>query len=82
MALHYEFCFLRDYTRFNGFCPSFIDRRISQFLEKVYGCPKGVTETGVTHDKPIYFSFPYFMPFSEKLKSGFINASVLILFKK
>ena len=29
MAMHNEFCFLRDYLRANGICTSFIDRRIS-----------------------------------------------------
>ena len=64
---------MRDYFRSNDFCTSFIDRRISQFLEKVFGCSKGVTETGVTHEKPIYFSFPYFDPFSEKLKQDLLT---------
>ena len=66
-ALHNEFCFLRDYFRSNGFCTLFIDGRISQFLDNVFGCPKGVTETGVIREKPIYFSFPDRGLFSEKL---------------
>ena len=57
----------------NGFCTSFIDRRISQFRDKVFGCSKGVTGTCVTNDKPIYFSFPYFGPFSEKLKQDLLT---------
>ena len=71
--MHNEFCFLRDYFSSNVFCTSFIARRISQFLDKVFGCPKGVTETGVTHDKPVYFSFLYFGPFSEKLKQDLLT---------
>ena len=71
--MHNEFCFLRDYFRANGFCTSLIDRRISQFLDKVFGCSKGVTGTLVTNDKPIYFSFPHFEPFSEKLKQDLLT---------
>ena len=55
------------------FFTSFIDSWISQFLDKVFGCPKGVTETCVTNAKPIYFSFPYFRPFSEKLKQNLLT---------
>ena len=73
MAMHNEFCILRDYFCATGFCNSFIDRRISQFLDKVFGWSKGVTGTCVTNDKPIYFSFPYFGPFSEKLKWDLLN---------
>ena len=73
IALHNEFCFLRDYFRANGFCTSFIDRRISQFLDKVYSCSKGVTGTCLADDKPIYFSFFYFGPFSEKLKKDLLT---------
>ena len=73
MAMHNEFCFLRDYFRADGFCTSFIDRRISQFLDNVFGCSKGVTGISVTNDKPIYFSFPYFGPFSEKLKQDLLT---------
>ena len=73
MAMHNEFCFLRDYFRANGFCTSFLDRRISQFLDKVFGCSKGVTGTCVTNDKPIYLSFPYFGSFSEKLKQNLLT---------
>ena len=73
MAMHNEFCFLRDYFRANGFCTSVIDRRISQFLDKVFGCFKVITGTCVTNEKPIYFSFPYFGPFSEKLKQDLLT---------
>ena len=73
MALHNEFCFLRHYFHANGFCTSFIDRRISQFVDKVFGCSKGVTGTCATNDEPIYFSFPYFGPFSEKLKQDLLT---------
>ena len=45
LAMHNEFCFLRDYFRANGFCTLFIDRRKSKFLDKVFGCSKGVTGT-------------------------------------
>ena len=71
--MHNEFCFLRDYFRANGFCTSFIGRRISQFLDKVFGCSKGVTGTCVTNEKPIYFSFPYFGPFSKKFKQDLLT---------
>ena len=40
MAIHNEFCFFRDYFRADGFCTSFIDRRISQLIDKVFGCSK------------------------------------------
>ena len=73
MAMHNEFCFLRDYIRANGFCTSFIDRRISQFLDRDYSCTKGVTGTCVTNDKPIYFSFSYFGSVSEKLKQDLLT---------
>ena len=52
----------------------FVDRRISQFLDKVLVVLiKVVTETGGTHDKPIHFSFPYFGPFSEKLMQDLLT---------
>ena len=38
VAMHNEFCLLSYYFLANGFCNSFIDRRISQFLDKVFGC--------------------------------------------
>ena len=49
-----NFVFLRANFRSNGFCTSFIDRRINQFLYKVFGCPKGVTKEDIGIEQQLY----------------------------
>ena len=65
--LHNEFEFLKVFFRSNGFCTSFIESRIRKCFNRIM---MGfiLNHTG-GDEKPIYLSFPYLGPYSEKLKS-------------
>ena len=71
-ALHSEFDFLKTFFQLNGYCATFIENQIGKFLSKKFdGVTTKNSTADVPNDQPIFLSFPYFGPYSEKFKSKY-----------
>lgn len=65
-SFHDELNFLLKYFRNNGYTSSMVHKQINIFLSRMYD---NSSIANITHDKTLYFSFPFFGYQSEKLKS-------------
>ena len=71
-----------NFFQSNGYCNSFIENQIGKFLSRKFDSVTTKNSTAdVPNDQPIFWSIPYFGPYSEKLKKRNIAPTIQILWK-
>ena len=68
--LHIEFNLLKVFIKNNGFLTELVNRCISKYLSKLYERNNG---NSPEQNRSFYISFPYFLPYSDKLSNELSN---------